>query len=118
MLRKFWEKLVVRPAHNFKGHGLGVASHMESDDGSAITIKALGGVVLDGFSVQSAGGWSGDAGILVLSEDNVIRNNTARGSGNVGILLLWGRATMSHACMYLGPTAERDCWSRTATAIL
>ena len=73
---------------SFKGMAWeGRQPQVESDDGSAITIKAAG-VVLDGFSVQSAGGWSGDAGILVLSDDNVIRNNTARGSGNVGILLL------------------------------
>lgn len=85
---EYREKLVVDRPIILKGMAWeGRQPHVESDDGSAITIKAAG-VVLDGFSVQSAGGWSGDAGILVLSEDNVIRNNTARGSGNVGILLL------------------------------
>ena len=85
---EYREKLVVDRPIILKGMAWESRQpHVESDDGSAITIKAAG-VVLDGFSVQSASGWSGDAGILVLSEDNIIRNNTARGSGNVGILLL------------------------------
>ena len=85
---EYREKLVVDRPIILKGMAWeGRQPRVESDEGSAITIKEAG-VVLGGFSVQSASDWSGDAGILVLSEDNIIRNNTARGSGNVGILLL------------------------------
>jgi parallel beta-helix repeat protein len=59
---------------------------VESDSGSAITIKA-DGVILEGLWAKSASGWTGDAGILVLSDDNLIRNNMASGCGNVGILI-------------------------------
>ena len=59
---------------------------VESESSSAITIKA-DGVILDGLWAKSASGWTGDAGILVLSDDNIIRNNMASGCGNVGILM-------------------------------
>ncbi len=59
---------------------------VESENGPAITLKA-NGIVLEGFWAKSASGWTGDAGILVLSNDNIIRNNMASGNGNVGILL-------------------------------
>lgn len=59
---------------------------VESENGPAITIKA-DGVILEGLWAKSASGWTGDAGILVLSNNNIIRNNMASGSGNAGILL-------------------------------
>ncbi|MDD4580166.1 MAG: NosD domain-containing protein, partial [Methanothrix sp.] len=59
---------------------------VESESGSAITIKA-DGVILEGLWAKSASGWTGDAGILVLSDDNIIRNSMASGCGNAGILI-------------------------------
>lgn len=58
---------------------------IETDDGSAITIKA-DGVTVDGFWARSSSGWTGDAGILVTSSDNIICNNTVSGSGNAGMI--------------------------------
>jgi parallel beta-helix repeat protein len=43
---------------------------------------------LEGFLARSSSGWGGDAGILVISKNNIIRNNAAGGSGNVGIAFL------------------------------
>ncbi|MGV8175114.1 MAG: right-handed parallel beta-helix repeat-containing protein, partial [Methanothrix sp.] len=60
---------------------------VESEEGAAITISESG-VVLDGFWAKSRSGWTADAGILVLSNDNIIRSCMASGSGNIGILLL------------------------------
>ena len=57
-----------------------------TDRGSAITIKGSG-VILEGIWAKSASGWTGDAGILVTSNSNILRNNMASGSGNTGILL-------------------------------
>ncbi len=57
-----------------------------NDNGPAITIKGSG-VILEGFWAKSASGWTGDAGILVTSNSNILRNNMASGNGNVGILL-------------------------------
>ncbi len=58
---------------------------VETDDGPAITLKA-NGIVLEGFSARSSSGWTGDAGILVLSDDNIIRNNVASGNGAAGMV--------------------------------
>jgi len=60
---------------------------VQTDKGSAIVLKA-NGIVLEGFGARSSSGWSGDAGILVASSNNILRNNAAKGSGNAGILLL------------------------------
>jgi nitrous oxidase accessory protein len=60
--------------------------HVETENGPAITLKA-DGIVLENFWVKSASGWSGDSGILVLSNHNIIRNSMASGNGNAGILL-------------------------------
>jgi len=59
---------------------------VESESGSAITLRA-NGVIVEGLWAKSASGWTGDAGILVLSDDNIIRNNMASGCGNAGILM-------------------------------
>jgi parallel beta-helix repeat protein len=60
---------------------------VQTDKGSAIVLKA-NGIILEGFGARSSSGWSGDAGILVASSNNILRNNAAKGSGNAGILLL------------------------------
>jgi len=57
-----------------------------TDNGPAITIKGTD-VILEGFWAKSASGWTGDAGILVTSNSNILRNNMASGNGNAGILL-------------------------------
>lgn len=62
---------------------------IQTDDGSAITIKA-NGVVVEGFWARSSSGWTGDAGILIASSNNIVRNNTASGCGNAGMILLGG----------------------------
>jgi nitrous oxidase accessory protein len=70
-------------------HGIDSGSGIpvvETDKGSAIVLKA-NGIVLQGFGASSASGWSEDAGILVASSNNILRNNAAKGCGNAGILL-------------------------------
>ena len=59
---------------------------VETEDGPAITLKA-NGIILEGFQVRSTSGWETDAGLLVASNHNIIRNNEFNGNGNVGILL-------------------------------
>jgi nitrous oxidase accessory protein len=58
---------------------------IETNDGSAITIKASG-VIVEGLRAKSASGWTEDAGILATSSDNIIRKNTLSGSGNAGMI--------------------------------
>ncbi|MBN1236036.1 MAG: right-handed parallel beta-helix repeat-containing protein [Methanotrichaceae archaeon] len=83
----YQECLVVDRSLVLKGiSSEGAFPRVESENGPAITIKA-NGVILEGLGARSASGWTGDAGILVLSNDNIIRNNMASGSGNAGILL-------------------------------
>ncbi len=54
--------------------------------GSAITLSA-NGITLEGFDATNAGGWE-EAGILVRSSVNTIRNNTARDNYGLGIYLV------------------------------
>ncbi len=83
----YQESLVVDKSLILKGiSSKGDLPRVESESGPAITIKAQG-VILEGIWAKSASGWAGDAGILVLTNDNIIRNNMASGSGNAGILL-------------------------------
>lgn len=83
----YQESLVIDRSLILKGNSSdGNLPRVESDNGPAITVKARG-VILEGLWARSASGWTGDAGILVLSNDNVIRNNMASGSGNAGIFL-------------------------------
>lgn len=83
----YQESLVIDRSLILKGISSGSdLPVVESDNGPAITIQARG-VILEGLWAKSLSGWTGDAGILVLSNDNIIRNNMASGSGNVGILL-------------------------------
>ncbi len=81
------ESLVADRPLILKGIGSGAdLPCVNSESGSAITLKA-NGVVVEGLWAKSASGWRGDAGILVLSDDNTIRGSVASGSGNVGLLL-------------------------------
>ncbi|MDQ1262768.1 MAG: nitrous oxidase accessory protein, partial [Euryarchaeota archaeon] len=83
----YQESLVIDRLLILKGISSGKdLPRVESENGPAITIKA-NGVIVEGLGAKSASGWTGDAGILVLSNDNIIRNNMASGSGNAGILL-------------------------------
>lgn len=61
--------------------------NVEADEGSAIVLSA-DGITLEGFMASSSSSWGGDAGILVVSKNNIIRNNAASGSGNAGMAFL------------------------------
>ncbi|MDD4652445.1 MAG: NosD domain-containing protein, partial [Methanothrix sp.] len=74
---------------------------VNSESGSAITIKA-NGVIVEGLWAKSASGWKDDAGILVLSNDNILRGCAASGSGNVGILLEKCRNNTVSDCVIQG----------------
>ena len=59
---------------------------VETEDGPAITLKA-NGIILEGFQARSTSAWETDAGLLVASNHNIIKNNEFNGNGNVGVLL-------------------------------
>ncbi len=83
----YQESLVINKPVILKGIDSGSGLPLvETENNPAITLKA-DGIVLEGFRAKSASGWTEDAGILVLSNNNLIRNNTATGNGNVGLLL-------------------------------
>jgi parallel beta-helix repeat protein len=83
----YQESLVIDRSLILKGNGSGGdLPRVESEKGPAIIVKS-NGVVVEGLWAKSASGWTEDAGILVLSNDNIIRNNMASGSGNAGIFL-------------------------------
>lgn len=97
------ESLVVDKPLIIKGidSGSGLAI-VQTESDPAITLKA-NGIVLESIWAKSASVWTGDAGILVLSNDNVLRNNTASGNGNAGIILqgcsnntLWGNVAQGN----------------------
>jgi nitrous oxidase accessory protein len=56
--------------------------------GSAITISANGSTLL-GFTATGSGKDAGDAGIRVLSDGNIIKDNTAIKNNNYGIFLYY-----------------------------
>jgi parallel beta-helix repeat protein len=96
------ESLVIDRSLILKGISSGAdLPCVQSDSGSAITIKA-NGVVVEGLWAKSSSGWSGDAGIIVHSDDNIIRNCMASGSGNVGILLEECRNNIVSGCVVQG----------------
>jgi parallel beta-helix repeat protein len=98
----YGESLVVDRAVILKGIGSGGdLPCVQSDSGSAITLKAKG-VIVEGLWAKSASGWRGDAGIMVLSDDNIIRGSAASGSGNVGILLEKCRNNTVSDCVIQG----------------
>jgi nitrous oxidase accessory protein len=81
------ESLVINKQLILRGIDSGSGlPRVETENGPAITLKA-DRIVLENFWAKSASGWSGDSGILVLSNHNIIRNNMASGNGNAGILL-------------------------------
>ncbi|MDM7911669.1 MAG: NosD domain-containing protein [Methanotrichaceae archaeon] len=73
---------------------------VDVDDGPAIVLSA-DGIILEGFSARSSSGWGTDAGVLVISKNNVIRNNAASGNGNAGMVFL-----ESHNNTIIGNTVE------------
>jgi len=98
----YGESLVIDRSIILKGIGSGAdLPCVNSESGSAITIKA-NGVVVEGLWAKSASGWRADAGILVLSDDNVIRGSAASGCGNVGILLEKCRNNTVTGCVIQG----------------
>ena len=98
----YGESLVVDRPLILKGIGSGAdLPCVNSESGSAITIKA-NGVIVEGLWAKSASGWRGDAGVLVLSDDNVIQGCAASGSGNVGILLEKCRNNTVSDCVIQG----------------
>jgi len=83
----YQESLIIDRSLVLKGISSGGdLPRVESENGPAITIRA-NGVILEGLWAKSRSGWTGDAGILVLSNDSIISYNMASGSGNAGILL-------------------------------
>ena len=60
---------------------------VDTDDGPAIVLSA-DGITLEGFSARSSSSWGTDAGVLVISKDNVIRNNDVSENGNCGMVFL------------------------------
>jgi parallel beta-helix repeat protein len=71
---------------NDTGRGLPVVD--ARGRGSAITLSA-DGIELKSFRAAGSGNGSLDAGIKVVSKDNIVEGNLAQGNGNAGILLLW-----------------------------
>ena len=87
----YGESLVVNKPLVLKGVGSdGRPPHIQTESGSAMTINA-GGVVVEGLWMASASGWTGDCGILIQSDDNIIKGCMASGCGNAGIIILQGR---------------------------
>lgn len=66
--------------------GLGEPTIDAGGKGSAITISANGSTLLGFTAVGSGKGWN-DAGIKVLSRQNIIKDNAAMKNNNLGILL-------------------------------
>ncbi len=60
---------------------------LETAEGPAITLRA-GGTTIDGFAIKSVAGSKESAGILVVSNDNLITGNTIQGCANAGIMLI------------------------------
>ncbi len=73
---------------------------VDTDDGPAIVLSA-DGITLEGFLARSSSSWGTDAGVLVISKNNVIRNNAASGNGNAGMVFL-----ESHNNTIIGNTVE------------
>lgn len=57
------------------------------NEGSAITLNA-GGIILEGIQATAAGALETDAGIKVVSNGNIIRNNIASDGRSAGIALI------------------------------
>ena len=81
------ESLVVEKPLVLQGVDTGSGQpQLEFDEGPAITLMARG-VTIEGFSVRSPGGGRESAGIIVRSNDNLIKGNSVHGCANAGIVL-------------------------------
>jgi parallel beta-helix repeat protein len=80
----YHERVNVTKQLTLKGVGEPVVD--AGDDGSAITISANGSTLL-GFTAIGSGVGPNDAGIRVLSRENIIKGNLAIKNNNYGILL-------------------------------
>jgi nitrous oxidase accessory protein len=95
------ESIDINRPLNLKGIDSGSGMpFVDADDGPAIVLSA-DGITLEGFSARSSSGWGTDAGVLVISKNNVIRNNAASGNGNCGMVFL-----ESHNNTIIGNTVE------------
>ena len=81
----YYENVVVNKSLTLKGVGMPVVD--ASGSGSAITVTA-NGCVIDGFNAIGSGSdwFNKDAGIKVMSDNNVIKGNTLNSNG-CGIFL-------------------------------
>ena len=82
----FHERVNITKTLTLKGMGKPI---IDADGkGSAVTIAANGSTFM-GFTVTGSGSDAKDAGIRVLSDGNIIKNNTATKNGNYGIILYY-----------------------------
>jgi len=82
----FRERVNMTKELTLKGMGKPVID--AGGKGSAVTISANGSTLM-GFSVTGSGSDARDAGIRVLSDGNIIKNNTVVKNGNYGIILYY-----------------------------
>jgi parallel beta-helix repeat protein len=82
----FHERVNMTKELTLKGMGKPVID--AGGKGSAVTISANGSTLM-GFSVTGSGSDAKDAGIRVLSDGNIIKNNTVVKNGNYGIILYY-----------------------------
>lgn len=84
----YHENLIINKPITLKGIDSG-SGHpiINVNGGSAITLNA-GGIILEGIQATAAGAWETDAGIKVMSNGNIIRNNIASDSRSAGIVLI------------------------------
>jgi nitrous oxidase accessory protein len=80
----FYESVNVTKPLTLKGVGKPIID--AGGKGSAITISANGSTLM-GFTATGSGKDAEDAGIRVLSDGNIIKDNTAINNNNYGILL-------------------------------
>ena len=80
----FYERVNVTKPLTLKGVGKPIVD--AGGKGSAITISANGSTLL-GFTATGSGKDANDAGIRVLSDGNIIKDNTAIKNNNYGIIL-------------------------------
>lgn len=80
----FHERINVTKPLTLKGVGKPIID--AGGIGSAITLSASGSTLM-GFTATGSGTGAGDAGIRVLSDGNIIKDNTAIKNNNYGIVL-------------------------------
>ena len=82
----FHEKVNITKTLTLKGMGKPIID--AGGIGSAVTISANGSTLM-GFTVTGSGKDAKDAGIKVLSDGNIIKNNTVVKNDNYGIILYY-----------------------------